>query len=141
MAAFVDKAIAPTRFAVVLIGIFAAVAGILAAVGLYGVLATVVRRRTAEIGLRLVLGAAPQSILRLIVGEGLRLSVAGVVLGVVAAVALTGLVRSLLVSVTPTDPVTYVVMTALFFVVVAVACWLPARRAAALEPTAALRTE
>ena len=141
MTAFVDKAIAPTRFAVVLIGIFAAVAGILAAVGLYGVLATVVRQRTAEIGLRLVLGAAPQSILRLIVFEGLRLSVAGVVLGVFAAIGLTGLVRSLLVSVTPTDPVTYVVMTALFFVVVAVACWLPARRAAALEPTAALRTE
>jgi putative ABC transport system permease protein len=141
MTAFVEKSIAPTRFAVVLIGVFAAVAGILAAVGLYGVLATAVRQRTAEIGMRLVLGAPRRSILKLIVGEGLRLSLAGVVCGLIAAVGLTGLLRSLLVSVTPTDPSTYAVITILFFVIVVTACWLPARRAARLEPSSALRVE
>jgi predicted permease len=141
MTAFVDKSVAPTRFAVVLIGIFAVVAGILAAIGLYGVLATVVRQRTAEIGLRIVLGAQRQSILGLIIGEGLRLSLAGVILGLVAAVAVTRLLRSLLVSVTPTDPLTFGAITTLFFAIAAAACWLPARRAAGLEPTAALRAE
>src|SRR5262245_6861789 len=141
MTAFVDKSVAPTRFAVVLIGIFAAVAGILAAIGLYGVLATVVRQRTAEIGLRIVLGARRQSILGLIIGEGLRLSLAGVVLGLIGAVAVTRTLRSLLVSVTPTDPLTFGGITALFFAIAAVACWMPARRAAELEPTAALRAE
>ena len=141
MTAFVDKSVAPTRFAVVLIGIFAIVAGVLAAIGLYGVLATVVRQRTAEIGLRVVLGAQRQSILKLIIGEGLRLSFAGVALGLVAALAVTRLLRSLLVSVTPTDPLTFAAITALFFAIAAAACWLPARRAAALEPTAALRAE
>jgi len=141
MSAFVEKSIAPTRFAVVLIGIFAAVAGVLAAIGLYGVLATVVRQRTAEIGLRMVLGAPRQNILRLIIGEGLRLSMTGVALGLMAAFAVTRVLRSLLVSVTPTDPMTFVGITALFVVIAAAACWLPARRAAALEPTAALRAE
>jgi len=141
MSAFVEKSIAPTRFAVVLIGIFAAVAGLLAAIGLYGVLATVVRQRTAEIGLRMVLGAPRQSILRLIIGEGLRLSMTGVVLGLIAAFAVTRVLRSLLVSVTPTDPMTFVGMTVVFVVIAVAACWLPARRAAALEPTAALRAE
>jgi putative ABC transport system permease protein len=141
MTAFVDKSIAPTRFAVVLIGIFAAVAGVLAAIGLYGVLATVVRQRTAEIGLRMVLGAPRQSILRLIIGEGLRLSLTGVVLGLIAAFAVTRVLRSLLVSVTPTDPMTFIGMTAVFVVIAAAACWLPARRAAALEPSVALRAD
>ena len=141
MMAFVDKSIAPTRFAVVLIGIFAVIAGLLAAIGLYGVLATVVRQRTAEIGLRLVLGAPRQSILGLVIGEGLRLSLAGVLCGFAAAIAVTRLLRSLLVSVTPTDPLTFAVMTGLFFAIAAVACWMPARRAARLEPTAALRSE
>ena len=141
MTAFVDKSVAPTRFAVVLIGIFAIVAGVLAAIGLYGVLATVVRQRTAEIGLRVVLGAQRRSILKLIIGEGLRLSLAGVALGLLAALAVTRLLRSLLVSVTPTNPLTFTAITALFFAIAAVACWVPARRAAALEPTAALRAE
>src|SRR5262245_5926857 len=141
MTAFVDKSVAPTRFAVVLIGIFAIVAGVLAAIGLYGVLATVVRQRTAEIGLRIVLGAPRQNILRLIIGEGLRLSLAGVVVGLFAAFAVTRVLASLLVSVTPTDPMTFVGITVLFVAVAFAACWLPARRAAALEPTVALRSE
>jgi ABC-type antimicrobial peptide transport system permease subunit len=125
----------------VLVGNFAAVAGFLAAIGLYGVVATVVRQRTAEIGLRMVLGAPRRSILSLIIGEGLRLSMTGVVLGLIAAFAVTRVLRSLLVSVTPTDPMTFIGMTAMFVVIAVAACWLPARRAAALEPTAALRAE
>ena len=141
MTAFVEKSVAPTRFAVVLIGIFAVIAGMLAAIGLYGVLSTVVRQRTAEIGLRIVLGAPRQRILSLIIGEGLRLSLAGVVVGLAAAFAVTRVLASLLVSVTPTDPATFAGITVLFVVVACAACWLPARRAAALEPTAALRAE
>jgi putative ABC transport system permease protein len=84
---------APTRVAVVLIGIFAAVAMVLAAVGLYGVLSTIVRQRTAEIGMRVVFGASRGNILGLIVGEGLKLSTAGVVVGLAATVAVTSLMR------------------------------------------------
>jgi predicted permease len=141
MTEFVDKSMAPTRFAVVLIGVFAIVAVILAVVGLYGVLSTVVRQRTAEIGVRMAFGASRASILRLIVGEGLRLSGAGVLAGLAAAFAVTGLLRSMLVSVTPTDPVTFVSITALFLTISAIAAWLPAQRAARLAPTIALRDE
>src|SRR5436853_128725 len=85
MQALVDRAMAPTRFALVLIGIFAAIAAILAAVGLYGVLSTLVRLRTAEIGLRMAFGAQPRSIMQLIVGQGLRLSAVGILIGGVSA--------------------------------------------------------
>ena len=96
MTVFVDKSMAPTRFAVVLIGVFAVVAVILAVIGLYGVLSTTVRQRTAEIGVRMALGASRASILRLIVGEGLR-GGAGVLAGLAAAFAVTELLRSMLV--------------------------------------------
>ena len=141
MTTFVDKSMAPTRFAVVLIGVFAVVAVILAIVGLYGVLSTVVRQRTAEIGVRMAFGASRASILRLIVGEGLRLSGAGVLAGLAAAFAVTGLLRLMLVSVTPTDPVTFISITALFLTISVIAAWLPAQRAARLAPTIALRDE
>lgn len=88
-----------------------------------------------------MLGARRQSILGLIIGEGLRLSLAGVVVGLFGALAVTRMLRSLLVSVTPTDPLTFGGITVLFFAIAAAACWLPARRAARLEPIAALRAE
>jgi putative ABC transport system permease protein len=141
MSAFVDKAMAPTRFALVMIGIFAGVAAILAAVGLYGVLSTVVRQRTAEIGVRMVFGAPRRSIVNLIVGQGLRLSIAGVVLGILGAMAMTRVIASMLVEVKPTDPMTFVMMSLLFCAIAAAASWLPARRAAALDPSVALREE
>jgi putative ABC transport system permease protein len=141
MTAFVDRAMAPTRFALVLIGVFAGIAVLLAAVGLYGVLSTTVRQRTAEIGIRMTFGAEPTSIFQLVIGQGLRLSVAGVALGVLAALAVTRVMRSLLVGVQPTDPVTFAAIALVFLAVAAVACWLPARRAAALDPNAALREE
>ena len=135
----VTRAQSTTRFSLVLIGVFAAMAAVLVGVGLYGVLSTMVRQRTAEIGVRMALGASPNRILRLIMGYGLRLSVAGILIGLASAVALTRGMRSMLVGVGPTDPATYVVMGSVFFAIALVSLWLPARRAAALDPTAALR--
>ena len=141
MTALVAQAMAPTRFALVLISVFAAIAGVLAAVGLYGVLSTAVRQRTAEIGVRMTFGAAPASIFRMVIGQGLRLSGLGIGVGLVAALVLTRVMRSLLVGVAPTDPFTFVVMAASFLVVASVASGLPARRAASLEPNVALRED
>ena len=104
MQAFVDRAMAPIRFTSTLIGIFGAVAVLLAGIGLYGVLATIVRQRTAEIGMRMVFGAPRSSILNLVVGEGLKLSAAGVVIGVAAALMLTRVMASMLVGVESDRP-------------------------------------
>ncbi len=139
--AFVDQATAPTRFALVLIGVFAAIAAVLASVGLYGVLSTAVRQRTAEIGIRMTFGAAPASIFGLVIGQGLKLSALGIAGGVVAALVLTRLMRTLLVGVRPTDPVTFAAIAVVFLLVAVAACWVPARRAASLDPNAALREE
>ena len=141
MTAFVDKSMGPTRFAMLLIGVFAGIAGLMAAIGLYGVLSTVVRQRTAEIGMRIVFGATRMSILRLIVSEGLRLSTFGVVAGFATAFAVTGLLRSMLIAVTPTDPATFGLITLLFLSIAVIASLLPARRAAKLDPTVALKEE
>ena len=141
MTEFVNKSMAPIRFSVILISIFAVVAVVLAVVGLYGVLSTVVRQRTAEIGVRMAFGATRGNIVRLVVGEGLRLSAIGVGAGLLAALAVTGVMRSMLVSVTPTDPATFASITALFLTISAIAAWVPARRAARLAPTIALRDE
>jgi putative ABC transport system permease protein len=141
MQVFVDKAAAGTRFSLLLIGVFAAIAALLASVGLYGVLSTAVRQRTAEIGVRVALGAAPGTIFNLVVGHGLRLSAAGIGVGLLAAFALTRVMNSMLVGVRPTDPITFAAMALLFFVIAAISSWLPARRAASLDPTTALRAE
>ena len=143
MSDYIDAAMAPTRFSLVLIGIFGAVAAVLAGVGLYGVLSTTVRQRTAEIGVRMAFGASSESIFRLMIGYGLVLSAVGIGVGLVAALALTGLMQraSMLVSIEPTDPVTYAGIALLFAAVAALACWIPARRAAALDPNVALREE
>jgi predicted permease len=141
MQAFVDKAMAPVRFTSTLIGLFAVIAIVLAGVGLYGVLSTVVRQRTAEIGMRMVFGAPRGSILGLVVGEGLRLSIAGIVVGALAAIAITRLMRSLLVGVSPTDPATFVAIVMLFACVALAASYIPARRASKLDPIEAIREE
>jgi putative ABC transport system permease protein len=140
LSALVERAQADTRFQLLLISLFAAIAAVLAAVGLYGVLSTVVRQRTGEIGVRVALGASPAGILREVVGQGLRLSLIGVACGLAAALALTRTVTALLVGVPPIDPLTYGAAAGLFFLLASIAAWLPARRAAALDPTAALRT-
>jgi predicted permease len=141
MDALVDTDRVAPRFSLVLLAFFAFVAAALAGVGIYGVLASSVRQRTAEIGLRIALGAAPASILRIVIGRGLALAGAGVVAGLAAAWGLTRALSSLLVDVQPTDPATFAAVTAVFLAIAALASWLPARRAASLDPSQALRSE
>lgn len=139
MAVVMDKAEAGTRFQLLLIGCFAVIAALLAAVGLYGVLATVVRQRTAEIGIRMALGAQPRNIFQLVVGQGLQLTAIGVAIGLFAAFGVTREMASMLVGIKATDPLTFVAMAVLFFVIAAISAWLPAARAAGLDPRAALQ--
>lgn len=141
MLAFVEEAKAQTKFALVLIAVFAAIAAILAGVGLYSVLSTAVRLRTAEMGVRLALGATPRNVFQLVVGQGLKLSAVGIGLGVVASFGLTRVISTLLVGVKATDVLTFGAMAGLFVAIAALASWLPARRAARLDPTIALREE
>jgi predicted permease len=138
---FMADAQAQTKFALILIGIFAGVALVLAAVGLYSVLSTTVKQRTPEIGVRMAFGAAHGSIFRMMVVQGLRLSAIGVVVGIAAALLLTGAMTTMLVGVKPTDPVTFVAMAAGFLAVAVVACGLPAWRASRLDPMVALRDD
>ena len=131
----------PTRFALTLISVFGVIALLLASIGLYGVLSYVVRQRTAEIGVRMAFGAEAGSILKLVVVEGLTLAGAGIVLGLLVAVPLTGVMDSLLVGITPTDPLTYGGVSLVFVAVATLACYLPARRATQVDPVTALRKE
>ena len=135
----VSDATAQTRFSALLLTIFAAAALALAAIGIYGVISFAVAQRTREIGIRVALGADRGAVLRLIVGQGAAVAVAGLALGLVAALAATRVLRALLFDVTPTDPLTLVTVVALLAVAALVACWIPARRAARLQPAAALR--
>ena len=137
----VDRAESGTRFQFLLMGVFAGIAALLAAVGLYGVLTSVVRQRIPEIGVRMALGATPAGIFKMVVGRGLLLSAVGVAGGFMAALALTRAMSSMLVGVTATDPATFAAITGLFFLIGAVASWAPAKRAAALDPNMTLRME
>jgi putative ABC transport system permease protein len=141
MEELVDRDQAGTRLSLLLIGIFAVIAVLLAAVGIYGVLATAVRQRTPEIGVRMALGAAPASIFKLVVGHGLRLTAAGLAMGLLAALGLTRMMTAMLVGVKPADPATFAAMALLFLLIAAVASWAPAARAASLDANAALREE
>src|SRR5260370_39186380 len=123
MDALVVEAQAQTRFSLLLIGVFSTIAALLAGVGLYGVLATVVRQRTAEIGVRMALGAAPSRIFGLMVSKGLRLSTLGIVIGLVAAFALTRAMTTMLVDVKPPAPTTSVSVALLFLFIPIVASW------------------
>ena len=129
------------RFNAVLIGIFAAVALTLACVGLYGVIAYLVEQRTREIGVRIALGAQRHHVLTLVMRHGLTLAVAGLALGVCAAFAASRVLLSLLHGVEPTDPATFFSVVVLLLGVAAIACYVPARRAARLNPNIALRHE
>lgn len=141
MTSYVDRAMGPTRFALTLIGVFGVIALVLASVGLYGVLSYVVRQRTAEIGVRMAFGAERGTIMRLVVGQGVTLAGAGLVLGLLLAWPMSGAMRSLLVDVAPTDPATFAGISVLFLLVATVACYMPARRATHVDPVTALREE
>jgi putative ABC transport system permease protein len=136
-----DDSVAPRRLNLVLFGFFAALALVLAAVGLYGVVAYAAARRTREFGIRMALGARSGDVLRLVLGEGLKLTAAGLAIGIVAALALTRLLTKLLFGVEPTDPLTIVAVAVLLACVATLACWLPAHRATRIHPTEALRIE
>ena len=138
---YLREAFAPTKFAMSLLGVFAAVALLLSAVGLYGVIAYTVNQRTREIGIRVALGAAPRAVTSLVVNDALRLAAVGLVAGIAGAIAATRALESLLYGVTPTDPPTFVAIALLVGAIAIVASYLPARRALRIDPTQALRAE
>jgi putative ABC transport system permease protein len=137
----VSESVAQRRFSMLLLSLFAFVALFLAAVGLYGVVAYTVSQRTQEIGVRMAIGAQRGDVLRMVLGSGMKLASLGVVIGIAAALALAGLVASMLFGVTPFDPASYGVTAALLLGVAALACYLPARRAMRVDPLIALRQE
>ncbi|HEX8986112.1 MAG TPA: ABC transporter permease [Bryobacteraceae bacterium] len=141
MTRLVESSVAQRKLSVQLLTGFAGVALVLAAIGLYGVLAHTVSLRTQEIGIRAALGAQRRSVIGLVIRQGMRLAGLGIVLGVAGAFVLSESIRSLLFGVAPTDPITYILAPALLTGVALVACWLPARRAVKVDPMVALRHE
>jgi putative ABC transport system permease protein len=141
MAEVVSASGGPQRFNTVLLGSFAAVALLLAALGIGGVLATSVSRRTQEIGVRMALGAQRGEILRMVVRQGMLLALIGLAIGVPSALVLTRLLTSLLFQITPADPLTFAGVAALLVAVALAACYIPARRATRVDPMVALRYE
>jgi putative ABC transport system permease protein len=124
-----------------LVGAFASVALLLAGVGIFGVMSFAVTQRTHEVGVRMALGASGSEVVRLIVGQGLRLTSVALLLGLAAALGATRLMASELYGVTPSDPVTFATVPLVLCAVAALACYLPARRASRLDPLTALRRE
>jgi len=136
-----EKTTGNQRLNVMLLGLFGVMALALAVVGLYGVLSYAVSQRRREIGVRMALGAQRRDVLGLVIGQGMRLALGGVALGLAGAVALTQVLRHLLFEVKPGDPLTFAIVPFVLVVVALLACWLPARRAARVDPMEALRNE
>jgi len=136
-----DRSLAPRRFNLFLLTTFSSIGLLLGAIGLYGVMSYTVSQRTHEIGLRMALGAQRRDVFKLVLSEGMLLALAGTALGVAGAFALTRLMASLLLGVSPTDLFTYVSISILIIAVALIACFLPARRASAVNPMEALRYE
>ena len=141
MTQLVARSVTQRRLSVQILSGFAGLAMLLAVIGLYGVLACNVAQRRREIGVRMALGAQKSDVLSLVIGRGIRLTLAGLGLGLLAALALTRVMGSLLYEVRPSDPITYVAVSGLLLGVGLVACWLPARRATRVDPIESLRYE
>jgi putative ABC transport system permease protein len=137
----VSESVAPRRFSMMLLTVFAVVALLLASIGIYGMLSYAVAQRTREIGLRMTLGAQRIDVLRMVIGQGMKLAVVGVVLGLVASFALTRTMKTLLFGVSTTEPLIFVGIAVLLAIVALLACWIPARRATKVDPLVALRYE
>jgi putative ABC transport system permease protein len=137
----VERSISQRRFNLMLLGSFALLALTLAGVGLYGLISFTTAQRTHEIGIRMALGAQRGAVLKLVVGEGMKLALTGVAVGLAAAFGLTRLMASLLFGVSATDPATFAVIAALLGSVALVASYIPARRATKVDPIVALRYE
>jgi putative ABC transport system permease protein len=135
------RSLVTTKVTNVLIASFAAAALLLALIGIYGVMSLNVAQRTNEFGIRLALGAKPANVLRLVVGQSLRLVLMGIAVGLAGAFALTRLMATVLFGVTPTDVTTIVVVSLCLLVVALFACYVPARRATKVDPLVALRYE
>jgi putative ABC transport system permease protein len=136
-----DQTVAQPRFNVILLGVFAAISLVLAAVGIYGILSNGVRARTQEIGIRMALGAEKSSVLRLVVGQGIRLALLGIGIGVVVAVICTRFLAGMLYQVRPLDASTFVGVALGLLLISVLASYLPARRATKVDPIIALRHE
>jgi len=136
-----SESLAQQRFSTLLLGLFAALALLLASVGIYGVVSYGVARRTREIGIRMALGAEPSNVNRMIIYRGMKLALIGVAIGFAGALALARVIRSLLFEVAPGDPMIFGAVTLLLFATVAAACWIPGRRAMRVDPIDALRQE
>jgi putative ABC transport system permease protein len=138
---YLTLSLAQTRFISVLTSVFATMATVISAAGLYGVISYLVTQRTREIGIRMALGAESGNVLLMVVGQSLRFIVTGVVIGLTASVTLAGVLSSLLFGVTARDPVSLSVASLLLTAVSLLACYIPARRAAKIDPIVALRHE
>ena len=141
MEELVARSVSQRRFNLLLLAAFASVALLLAAVGIYGVMSYSVEQRTREIGVRMAMGAQRGDVLRLVIGEGMKLALIGALLGLGGALALTRLLKTLLFEVSATDPLTFIVIAALLNIVALLACWIPGRRAAKVDPMVALRID
>jgi putative ABC transport system permease protein len=137
----VEQNVAGDKFRTTLLAIFAALALVLAAVGIYGVMTYAVGRRSREIGIRLALGARAGEIYRLVLGEGLGVAGVGIAIGLLASAALTRAVSKLLFEVSTTDAATFIIVPALLLAIAALACFVPARRAARVDPSVTMRTD